>query len=299
MISLYESLLDDFEELEDKQDKTIKQEDVEKYLEKSDWKLGKDGKTIMFVPREYYRYNQPSLLFWDRDTLEDCVDYKAVDICSRYGLKWQPLDNVGNVLGNIPNNYWLEKLECEYTSTIIIKANKHDKILDFSKTKFDVLDMIHIINSYDSCLEKIIPYKKHIETLYIDIQRKPLTPKLLEGWDCDNLILSFQNLDIYSDGIYNMSGSDFENTINIILKNNPNVKTIYFTNFEDKSIKNKFRIITKGKGSKRAVAENEKIKNIITSRWNSMKLPSHNANMSKHRNDIDSWMYSHRDLIEK
>ena len=95
---LYESLLGDFDDLDNGQNTALRDE-----ILKGTWfRLGSDMKTIIFDPEEntsgYDRDVTPRLYWTDGANLETSLS--DVDVCKKLGLKFQPLSYVSdNVIG--------------------------------------------------------------------------------------------------------------------------------------------------------------------------------------------------------
>ena len=241
MKTLYESLLDDFEDLGSKQDKAIQAE----ILPNSWFRLGADSKTILFEPSALDH------LVDDRDTVPGVYweaggnharNISDIGVCKNLGLKFQPLNFiVDDMVGK--DKDWLKYFDCEYVvnfSMITDRSTTPD--IDLSIIKFPIKGSISI-SGYADGIKSVKPYPHYVEM--VRIRREPMTPSAVAGWKCKDLVISEVNnvvFHITKDRKYypGVAKEEYDQImiewVNEILKNNPDVENIYLgqcSNFSD------------------------------------------------------------------
>ena len=173
MKTLYESLLDDFEDLGSKQDTALRND-----LLKGTWfRLGSDMKTIIFEPEkiDYLVDNRDVTpkLYWTNGKNHE-TSLSDVSVCKNLGLKFQPLAYVSDeIIGK--DDDWLKHFDCEYVVTFsyAVQSGTHLTI-DMSKIKFPIIGKV-VFTGY-ATIEKIIAYPKPLEIVRFLVQvRQPIT----------------------------------------------------------------------------------------------------------------------------
>ena len=288
MKSLYESLLDDIEDLGAAQDKSNK----EGPLAQSNWRIGKDDKTIIYSPEKNNCYwgdvaPSPSLCLGLR-TIGDNLNYKSLSVCKDFGLKFQPLTSIHDN-SEVPAQYWLDNLDCDSVISVNVNLGNKDRVLDFSKVKFDIIGMIRFMGGLSIDVDKIIPYKYPLETVAFC---NFLPAQTISGWNCKNLIVYQTLIQGELFGVSMGTDEKFANHINEILKNNPDVDTLYI---KGKINGVNYKVVTKGRKDKRRM---DTIKKVSSKTWLSLNHPADNTVMWKALNDVDSWRWKHDELFE-
>ena len=227
---LCESLLDDFDKLDNSQNTALRND-----LLKGTWfRLGSDMKTIIFDPEEntsgYDRDVTPRLYWTNSKNYE--TNLSDVGVCKNLGLKFQPLTYVvDEIIGK--DDDWLKYFDCEYVVTFIysVQSGTHP-IIDMSKIKFPITSQV-AFTGY-STIEKIIAYPKPLERVRFLVQvRQPIT-----GWKCKHMIIDNTNNIMFDLTKHNPDMSQEEREQKLIewvdelLKNNPDTETIYLSQFK-------------------------------------------------------------------
>lgn len=297
MKTLYESLLDDFEELEGKQDKAIRAE----ILPNSWFRLGADSKTIVFEPSTIdapvFRDLEPGVA-WCTYPNNSETFIKDISVCKDLGLKFQPLcfvvdQRVGQ------DKDWLKYFDCEYVVNFTMMTEHNTTPdLDLSMIKFPIKGSISI-SGYADGIKSLKPYPHYVEM--VRILRKPLTPSVVTGWKCKDLVIMAINNIVF--GITKDRGKSGVTTeeydqiiiewVNEILKNNPEVENVYLgqcTKYEDNR-----RVVVKGKGENRKCV---KLVKVPRAKWNAITFNKSNPVLRSLSNEVDGWRWKHEDLFE-
>ena len=289
MKSLYESLLDDFDKLDNGQNNALRDE-----LLKGTWfRLGSDMKTIIFDPEENtsgYDRDVTQRLYWTNGKNHE-TSLSDVGVCKNLGLKFQPLTYVvDGIIGK--DDDWLKYFDCEYVVTFIysVQSGTHPTI-DMSKIKFPITGQV-AFTGY-STIEKIIAYPKPLEMVRFLVQvRQPIT-----GWKCKHMFIDNANNIMFDLVKQNLDASQEEREqkliewIDELLKNNPDTETIYLSQFNRYT--DHVKVITKGKGANRKCIKLAKFQD---SKFRS--LCPKNPTIEKMNGDVDAWRWQHADLYE-
>lgn len=298
MKTLYESLLDDFEELGSKQDKAVRAE-----ILKGAWfRLGADSKTIIFEPSALDH------LVDDRDTVpgvywEDGGNHDRnisdLSVCKDLGLKFQPLNFViDDIAGK--DSKWLKYFDCEYAVNFsMITGQGTTPDIDLSVIKFPIKGSISI-SGYANKINSLKPYPHPVEM--VRILREPATPSVLAGWKCKHMVITSINNVVFhllknrkdNPGV---TTEEYDQIliewVNEILKNNPDVENLYLgqcSNYSDNR-----RVVTKGRGANRVCV---KLSHISQAKWNALIYNDVNPVLRGMANEVEAWRRKHEDLFE-
>lgn len=296
MKTLYESLLDDFEELGSKQDKAIRAE-----ILKGAWfRLGADSKTILFEPATtdapIFRDIVPGVDWNDSKNNEYSIN--DISVCKDLGLKFQPLTFVvDNRVGQ--DKDWLKYFDCEYTVNFaMVTSQGTTPDLDLSMIKFPIKGSIAIAG-YANKINSLKPYPHPVEI--VRILREPRTPSVVSGWKCKHLVITaINNIVFHITRDRDKSGVTTEEYdqiiiewVNEILKNNPEAENIYLgqcTKYSDNR-----RAVTKGTGDKRKCV---KLVKVPQAKWNALTFNDSNPVLRSMANEVEGWRWKHEDLFE-
>ena len=287
---LYESLLDDFDNLDNRQNTALRDE-----LLKGTWfRLGSDMKTIIFDPE---KIDHPAddrdvtpRLYWSNGKNHE-TNLSDVSVCKNLGLKFQPLSYVvDEIIGQ--DDDWLKHFDCEYVVTFIysVQRGTHPTI-DMSKIKFPITGQV-AFTGY-STIEKIIAYPKPLERVRFLVQvHQPIT-----GWNCKHMIISNANNIMFDLTKHDpdMSLEEKEQKliewVDELLKNNPDTETIYLGQFN--RFTDHVKVITKGQGANRKCI---KLAKFPDSKFRT--LCHKNPTIEKMIGDVEAWRWEHADLYE-
>lgn len=290
MTPLYESLLDDFDNLDSGQNNALRDE-----ILKGTWfRLGSDMKTIIFNPEktDYLTDNRDVTpkLYWTNDkNLETSLS--DVSVCKNLGLKFQPLAYVSDeIIGK--DDDWLKYFDCEYVVTFSYSVRGGTRpTIDMSKIKFPITGKV-VFTGY-STIEKIIAYSKPLEMVRFLVQvRQPIT-----GWKCKHMIIDKANNIMFDLVKQDLNASQEEREQKLIewvdelLKNNPDTETIYLSNFNRYT--DHVKVITKGQGANRKCI---KLAKFPDSKFRTLCYK--NPTIEKMERDVEAWRWQHADLYE-
>lgn len=289
MKTLYESLLDDFDNLGHKQDTALRDE-----ILKGTWfRLGNDMKTIIFEPEENTsgrdRNTTPRLYWVDGKNYETSLS--DVGVCKNLGLKFQPLAYVSDeIIGR--DDDWLKYFDCEYVVTFIYSVQSGTRpTIDMSKIKFPIIGKVAFAGY--STIDKIIAYPKPLEMVRFLVQvRQPII-----GWKCKHMIIDNTNNIMFDLVKHDLNASQEEREQKLIewvdelLKNNPDTETIYLSNFHRYT--DHVKVVTKGRGANRKCV---KLAKFPDSKFRTLCYK--NPTIEKMERDVEAWRWQHADLYE-
>lgn len=297
MKTLYESLLDDFEELGSKQDKAVRAE----ILQDAWFRLGADSKTIIFEPSALDH------LVDDRDTTPGVYweeggnharNISDLSVCKDLGLKFQPLNFIVDDLAG-KGNKWLKYFDCEYTVNFsMITGQGTTPDIDLSMIKFPIKGSI-TISGYANKINSLKPYPHPVEI--VRILREPATSSVINGWKCKHMVITSVNNIVFhitkDRGKSGVTTEEYDQIliewVNEILKNNPDVENLYLgqcSNFSDNR-----RVVTKGRGANRVCV---KFVRVPQAKWNDLIYNDSNSVLRSMANEVDAWRWKHEDLFE-
>lgn len=293
MTPLYESLLDDLEELEQNQTTSLRND-----ILKGTWfRLGSDMKTIIFDPEKinYLVDNRDTdaVVHWTKNkNYETNINISNIDVCKKLDLKFQPLAYIHNdIVGN--DKEWLKYFDCEYAvnfSCHLVEGNKGSTI-DLSLIKFPIKGSISITGYAE--VGKVIPYPNRVEVVRFFVpSQQPIT-----GWKCRNMIIGNAGnikYNLTKDKKTSMTEEEqnmiFQDWINELLKNNPDTETIFLGQLGRYA--DCFKVVTKGSGDKRKCV---KLTKIPSGKW---AYILYDKEVEKMGRDVETWRWQHADLYE-
>ena len=298
MKSLYESLLDDFEELGGKQNKAIRAE----ILKGSWFRLGADSKTIVFEPEAYEggydRDVTPGVAWSNYPKNHECV-INDISVCKDLGLKFQPLNFITDDVEGKDKD-WLKYFDCEYVVNFtMITGQGTTPDIDLSMIKFPIKGSISI-SGYANKIKSLKPYPHPMEI--VRILREPMSSSVINGWKCKHLVITSINNIVFSlikDRKDNPGVTTEEcdqiimDWVNEILKNNPDVENIYLgqcSNYSDNR-----RVVTKGKGANRKCIKTVRVPQ---AKWNTLIHNDSNSELRRMASEVEGWRWQHEDLFE-
>ena len=297
MKTLYESLLDDFEDLGHKQDKAIRAE----ILKGSWFRLGADSKTILFEPATtdapIFRDMVPGVDWCDSEKNNE-YSINDISVCKDLGLKFQPLNFItDNRVGR--DKDWLKYFNCEYVVNFaMVTGQGTTPDLDLSMIKFPIKGSISI-SGYANKINSLKPYPHPVEI--VRILREPTTPSVINGWKCKHMVItSINNIMFHlikdrtdKSGIAEEYNQILMEWVNEILKNNPDAENIYLgqcSNYSDNR-----RVVTKGRGVNRKCI---KFVRVPQAKWNDLTYNNSNTELRRMANEVEGWRWKHEDLFE-
>lgn len=296
MKTLYESLLDDFEELEDRQDKSIRAE----ILHNSWFRLGADSKTIIFDPEStdapIFRDMAASVIWSTHSNNRNIND---INVCKKLGLRFQPLESIiDQRVGQ--DKDWLKYFDCEYVVNFSIATERGTTPdIDLSIIKFPIKGSI-TITGFADMVKSIKTYPHPVEI--VRILREPMTPSTISGWKCKHLMIGKVNNvvlhKVESQSDPNRFDPSYRESVLIewvdeILKNNPDAENIYLGQVD--GFTDNRRVVTKGKGVNRKCV---KLVRVPTSKWNDILYNANNSELRRMTNEVEGWRWQHGDLFE-
>ena len=304
MKSLYESLLDDFDTLNKNTKDEIRNSPL---LKDTFFKIGSDFKTIIFEPSECDHLmddrNVSPYIYWsnrDFTRISKSGNYERtftnVDVCKKLNLKFQPLTDIYNDIGGCDEE-WFKYFDCEYVINFRHTLIKNTNVIDFSKLKFPIKGSIVLtsVSDYNNqsaySVNKILPYDKELELVcFYEIPNEPI-----KGWKCKNMVIGMATWSGRDQN--NILGENWEDWINELLKNNPDVGTVYISDNILKEFGGYKKVVSKGTGAKRTFV---KFSRVTSSKWQSTCNPSasRNSALTSLNNEVEGWRWSHRDLFE-
>ena len=301
MKSLYESLLDDFDTLnQNASEETRKNQPL---LKDTWFKIGSDFKTLVFEPttcdylsdlRDVTPYIYWGGLPGKSGNYER--SFGNIDVCKKLKLKFQPLTTIYDDLGG-SDEEWFKYFDCEYAVNFKMTLEKRANIIDFSKLKFPVKGSIVLTSSIllrdtpRNSVNKVLPYDKELELVcFYEIPKEPI-----KGWKCKNMVIGNEPWENWGYDQDDILGENWEEWINDLLRNNPETETVYISgNILSEFGKNK-KVVTKGRGSKRAFV---KFSKVPQTKWNSTCYVHANSELRRLCNEVDAWRWTHQDLFE-
>lgn len=281
-----ESLLDDENDIINKTTDSIYND----ILNGIDFKVGKDGKTIVYSPEPEYglgkSYNDRRINFYSQ--IQKNL-YKNLTTLSSAKMKFQPLSilNIDVNFSQYNSNHIISNFPVDKVVSLDIE-NHDDRVvdLDFSNTNFDVVFDIHIQNYSPKTQYNIKAYTKHIPVVIFSDNResKSFNPDNVKDWNCDTLVIDcsyFRTDRSFSHGEGLMYGFEIDK-IQTLIDSNPKAKTILLW---DKALNKYWKVNTKTSKRRFDKLVNKKFE-IIRDRYFASQ------------ETVIGWEFKNRDLFE-
>ena len=203
-------------------------------LGKTSFKIGSDGKTIVFdsSKSQWSSFWERRLSFIKHLGSADTIFDKLKSL-KNAGLKFQPLAHIQvdpNSIQNVIENLPCDAVVCMEVVSIVDGIKK----LDFSKLNYPIVSKLnfHSADIQRPELIQIEAPKQHINIVEFgsSFWRTAWVPESIKGWDCDVLIVK-------STGYIDMDNEDIdEEKIQELIDNNPKSKMILFEIDTDKYV---------------------------------------------------------------
>lgn len=264
MITLYESLLSDFDTLDRDNVRDMKIAEIE---EMTGWTLSEDGKYILsgtmhFAPdiditptRSHGRYNI--------DWMEKLVNYSI-----KHGLTIQPLGELQ--MTNSHLNLITAPTKIEYIDKLAIYCGGDTDLSSLTTN----INYLYILRAGLVTNAKVVPTKHHLHTVRVPNSSSPD----IKGWNCENLIIDEAAHRIIDPSNGNKEMTTYgKNLLQNIIDDNPKVENFYIRCWSGRYEKY-FSVKLKGRKVEKLVGKTE------TYLSNNNIIPNYNTKTEEYKN---------------